>query len=124
VDHVLGMGTLNSFMQNSLYPQPLIETHLREWPGVREWLASAGVASDSSARDVVCDGTSGKCGIPAKILQKGLQVPIDPKSRQFLPKPKTASYPPHRAPDFLAYTLGRLYLSTHLKEEPSGHCHC
>jgi hypothetical protein len=85
IDHVLGMGSLNYFMQNPIYPQPLLETHLREWPGVREWIYTAGVASGSSLQDVVCDAASGKCAIPAQVLEKALRVPIDPESRQFPP---------------------------------------
>jgi hypothetical protein len=85
IDHVLGMGSLNYFMQNPIYPQPLLETHLREWPGIREWIASAGVLSDSLVQDVVCDAASGTCGIPAKVLEKALQAPFDPESRQFQP---------------------------------------
>ena len=51
VDHVLGMGSLKFFMENSIYPQPLLETHLREWPGVRDWIASAAVSSVSANPD-------------------------------------------------------------------------
>jgi hypothetical protein len=88
IDHVMGMGTLSTFMERSIYPQPLLETHFREWPGVSEWIATAAVTFGSpSARDVVCDGASGKCGIPVHVLEKALQVPIDPESRQVSPKP-------------------------------------
>ena len=65
----------------------MLETHLREWPGISAWIATAGINSDSSVADVVCDGVSSNCGIPAKVLQKALQVPIDPESRQFVPGP-------------------------------------
>jgi hypothetical protein len=98
IDHVLGMGVLNYIMANSMYPQPLLETHLREWPGVRDWAASASVPSASQVQDVSCDASSGKCGIPAQVLTKALSLPIDPESRQFTPKtgpaPQAVSPPP------------------------------
>jgi hypothetical protein len=85
IDHILGMGSLSYVTSKSIYPQPLLETHLREWPGISAWIATASINSDSPAPDVVCDGVSSKCGIPAKVLQKALQVPIDPESRRFVP---------------------------------------
>jgi hypothetical protein len=91
IDHILGMGSLNYIMDHSIYPQPLLETYLREWPAIRDWISSAAIASNSPARDVVCDGASGKCGIPSQLLNNALQVPIDPESRKFSPQPQSVS---------------------------------
>jgi hypothetical protein len=93
VDHILGMGVLNFIIEHSIYPQPLLETHVREWPGVREWIASAGVSSEASVRDVVCDVVTGKCGIPTRLLEQSLKVRIDPDSRKIVPKPHASKVP-------------------------------
>ncbi len=83
IDHVLGMGVLDTAMQRSLYPQPLLETYMREFPGIAAWIPSAGVPSNATAKDVVCDGATGVCGVPEKLLQQSLSVPIDPGTRTF-----------------------------------------
>jgi hypothetical protein len=83
IDHVLGMGVLDTVMQRSLYPQPLLETYMREFPGIAAWILSAGVPSNATAKDVVCNGTTGVCGVPEKLLQQSLSVPIDPDTRKF-----------------------------------------
>jgi hypothetical protein len=81
IDHVLGMEVLNETTDRSLYPQPLVETDLRELPEIASWLSTAGIPSKSTAPDVLCDGT-GKCGIPASVLANGLKVPIDQGMRK------------------------------------------
>lgn len=90
IDHVLGMEVLNETTDRSLYPQPLVETDLRELPAIANWLSTAGVLDKCppklvckpvTAPDVMCDGT-GKCGIPASVLRSGLKVPIDPDIRK------------------------------------------
>jgi hypothetical protein len=83
IDHVLGMGVLDTAMQRSLYPQPLLETYMRELPRIAEWISSAGVPSNATAKDIVCNGVTGVCGVPEKLLQQSLSVPIDPDTRKF-----------------------------------------
>jgi hypothetical protein len=82
-DHVLGMGSLDMLFDRSLYPEPLIETSLRELPAISAWIAKVGVAFGSDQRDIVCNGVTGKCGIPIQALKKSLRVPIDPKVKAF-----------------------------------------
>jgi hypothetical protein len=83
IDHVLGMGVLDTAMQRSLYPQPLLETYLRELPGIAEWISSAGVPSNTTAEDIACNVITGVCGIPKNLLQESLNVPVDPDTRKF-----------------------------------------
>jgi hypothetical protein len=83
IDHVLGMGVLDTVMQRSLYPQPLLETYMRELPRIAEWISSAGVPSNATANDIICDAANGLCGIPQNQLQKSLSVAIDPETRRF-----------------------------------------
>jgi hypothetical protein len=83
IDHILGMGVLDTATQRSLYPQPLLETYMRELPGIAQWISSAGVPSNAAAKDIVCNGITGVCGIPNPLLAKSLSVPIDPETRTF-----------------------------------------
>ena len=83
VDHILGMGVLDTAVQRSFYPQPLLETYMRELPGVVGWISSAGVPSNATTNDIICDAASGLCGIPQNQLQKSLSVAIDPETRRF-----------------------------------------
>ncbi len=82
IDHVLGMEVLNETTDRSLYPQPLVETDLRELPAIANWLSTAGVPSASTVPDVVCNGVTGKCGIPTTVLANGLKVPVDADTRK------------------------------------------
>jgi hypothetical protein len=77
------MGVLNMITDRSIYPQPLLETYMRELPEVAKWISLAVLRSKSSLPEIVCDGTSGKCGIPAKALAKSLKVPVDAETRKF-----------------------------------------
>jgi hypothetical protein len=63
IDHILGMGVLNMITDRSIYPQPLLETYMRELPEVAKWISSAVLRSKSSLPEVVCDGTSGSLGV-------------------------------------------------------------
>jgi hypothetical protein len=83
IDHILGMGVLNMVTDRSLYPQPLLETYMRELPAISLWISSVGVNSDSTNRELICDPVTGDCGIPAKALKKSLEVPVDPETRKF-----------------------------------------
>jgi hypothetical protein len=83
IDHVLGMGVLDTAMQRSLYPQPLLETYMRELPGIAQWISSAGVPSNATANDIDCNRITDVCGIPKPLLEKSLSVPIDPETRTF-----------------------------------------
>lgn len=99
IDHILGMGVLDTATQRSFYPQPLLETYMRELPGINEWISSASVRSDATATDVICNGTTGVCGIPEKILQRSLHVPIDEQTRKFYQLfPSTGAMVPTSAP--------------------------
>jgi hypothetical protein len=72
-----------------LFPEPFVRTQLRTYPVVADWLSSNqnyGAACSVGEDDVCCDLMQLRCGIPAKVLEKSLAVPIDPESRKFLPK--------------------------------------
>ncbi len=83
IDHVLGMGAIDTGVQRSLYPQPLLETYLREMPKVAEWISSAAVPSNQTIKDIVCNAATGLCGVPEKLLQQSLKVAIDPDTKSF-----------------------------------------
>ena len=85
IDHILGMGSLNFVMEHSLYPQPFLETNIRNWPGIREWIGTLPLESDSTAKDIVCDGTTGQCGIPRRVLQQALALKVGAEPK-FTPK--------------------------------------
>jgi hypothetical protein len=56
---------------------------VRELPRIAEWISSAGVPSNATAKDIVCNGATGTCGVPEKLLQQSMGVPIDPDTRKF-----------------------------------------
>ena len=84
VDHIVGMGSLDLVLTQSLYPEPLLETYYREIPEITEWIAANTIPKATPSRDVFCSPTG--CALPADWVTKSLAVPIDPESREFLPQ--------------------------------------
>lgn len=67
VDTVTGSSALNYFLENTVYPSTLLQTHLRQHPVVSEWLNSGqAVCSPGKA---CCDPGTLKCGISAHDMQ-------------------------------------------------------
>jgi hypothetical protein len=89
LDMVMG-SDLITLNKASLYPGALIETTFRELPVVREWIDNHRVSSCpvKGQRAVCCDPQRGICGLDDETLQKAMDVPIDPITRDALPKGK------------------------------------
>lgn len=89
LDMVIG-SELIMLNQAPLYPGALVETTFRELPAVREWIDSHRVSGCpvKGQRAVCCDPQRGICGLDDETLQKAMDVPIDPMTRDALPKGK------------------------------------
>lgn len=89
LDTVIG-SELMTLNKAPLYPGALVETTFRELPVVREWIDSHRVSSCpvKGQRSVCCDPQRGICGLDDETLQKAMDVPIDPMTRDALPKGK------------------------------------
>jgi hypothetical protein len=83
VDHVIGMGSLDLVLSQSLYPEVLLETYWREIPEITEWIVANTIPKQTESKDVYCLPSG--CGLPANWATRSLAVPIDPESRKFLP---------------------------------------
>ena len=89
LDMVIG-SELITLNKAALYPGSLVETTFRELPVVREWIDSHRVSSCpvKGQRAVCCDPQRGICGLDDETIQKAMDVPIDPMTRDALPKGK------------------------------------
>jgi hypothetical protein len=84
VDHIVGMGSLDLVASQSLYPEVILETYYRELPEISDWIAGNTVQNQTQSRDAYCSPSG--CGLPSAWVNKSLAVPIDPKTREFLPQ--------------------------------------
>lgn len=89
IDTVIG-SELIGLNKAPLYPGALVETTFRELPVVRAWVDSHRVSSCpvKGQRAVCCDPQTGICGLDDETLQKAMDVPVDPMTRDALPKGK------------------------------------
>jgi hypothetical protein len=89
IDTVIG-SELIALNKASLYPGALVETTYRELPVVRAWIDNHRVSSCpvKGQRAVCCDPQTGICGLDDETLQKAMNIPIDPMTRDALPKGK------------------------------------
>ncbi len=82
VDHVIGLGSLELVLTQSLYPEPLLETYYREIPEISDWIAANTISRTNEVRDAYCSQAG--CGLPSNWVKKSLAVPIDPETRELL----------------------------------------
>ncbi|MFZ0420042.1 MAG: hypothetical protein WAM04_18215 [Candidatus Sulfotelmatobacter sp.] len=82
IDNVVGLGSLELVLTQSLYPVALLETYYREIPEIADWIAANTVPKTTDIQDAYCSPTG--CGLPASWVNKSMAVPIDPESREFL----------------------------------------
>ena len=89
IDTVIGSELIPLTIAD-LYPGALVETTFREVPVVRAWIDSHRMSScpEKGLRRICCDPQSGICGLDDETLQKAMNVPVDPATRDALPKGK------------------------------------
>lgn len=73
IDTIVGIygGALNYVINNPVYPAVMLETKLRDTPGLRDWFA-AHIATCGASRDACCDPETLQCGISIASLQRSL----------------------------------------------------
>jgi hypothetical protein len=90
VDHILGMGSLNFVIGNSMYPVTLLETSFRDLPSIKEWIGTAALTckEQREVRDICCDPVAGKCGLPQTQLDKSKSVVLSTEDDWKVPAKK------------------------------------
>ena len=66
IDMLTGNSALSAFAKDSVYPATLLETYLRENPGIADWLRSHMIDNSlcqAGKREVCCDPISLSCGV-------------------------------------------------------------
>ncbi len=84
VDHIVGMGALDTVTNQSLYPEVLLETVYRELPEVADWIAANTTSNTTKTRDAYC--TPEGCSLPAEWVNKSFTFPINHITRESFPK--------------------------------------
>jgi hypothetical protein len=89
IDTVIG-SELITLTKAPLYPGALLETTFRELPVVRAWIDSHRISACpvKGQRAVCCDPRIGICGLDDETVQKAMGVPVDPITRDAMPKGK------------------------------------
>jgi hypothetical protein len=89
IDTVIG-SELITLTKAPLYPGALVETTFRELPVVRAWIDSHRISACpvKGQRAVCCDPQTGICGLDDETVQKAMGVPVDPITRDAMPKGK------------------------------------
>lgn len=76
-DNVAGINgsALHALMDKTIYPSVILDTDLKDAPGVREWF-QANTAPDcgNTKRDVCCDSSTIQCGVSTTDLERSLNM--------------------------------------------------
>lgn len=87
IDMVVG-SELVMFSKTPLYPGVFLETAFRELPTVQTWVDGHTISTcpAKGVRAVCCDPQRGVCGVDHDDLQKAMNIPVDPATREVLRK--------------------------------------